>query len=183
MSSPRSMFAAQVCGALMGCFLAPAAFYLVASTGLVGKPGGPYPNPFADIYRSMAVLGTEGFGSLPKHCTLMMGLTFLASAAMCLARDLLPRRYARMVPSPLSMSLPFYLGANNAINFALGSAVVAAWSYISPAGADAYATVAGSGLLVGAGVWAVPAAVLSMAGAAPPFCMSFSRLPPKTAPS
>ena len=29
-------------------------------------PGGPYENPFADVYRSMALLGTHGFGSLPK---------------------------------------------------------------------------------------------------------------------
>lgn len=35
----------------MGCFLAPAAFFMIWSTGLVGVPGSPYANPFADIYR------------------------------------------------------------------------------------------------------------------------------------
>lgn len=30
---------------------------------------------------------------------------------MCLIRDLLPRRFAKWVPSPMAMSIPFYIGA------------------------------------------------------------------------
>jgi hypothetical protein len=44
----------------------------------VNVPGGPYPTPFADIYRGMAVIGTKGFGALPKYCTTLMAVFFLA---------------------------------------------------------------------------------------------------------
>lgn len=54
-----------------------------------------------------------------------------------------------------------------------------AWEWRDRAGADAYATITGSGLLVGAGVFAIPSAVLSLAGALPPVCMSFAPQPPK----
>lgn len=42
----------------------------------VNVPGGPYPAPFADIYRGMAEIGTKGFSALPKHCTTLMGAFF-----------------------------------------------------------------------------------------------------------
>lgn len=45
-----------------------------------------YENPFATIYRAMAILGTEGFGSLPKYCTLLMGCFFLAAIIICIIR-------------------------------------------------------------------------------------------------
>lgn len=62
----------------MGVLLAPLAFTLYYNTGEVGNPKGPYPNPFADIYRGMALIGTEGFGALPKYCGVLMGVFFLA---------------------------------------------------------------------------------------------------------
>jgi hypothetical protein len=37
-----------------------------------------YAAPFADIYRGMAEIGTKGFGALPKYCTLLMGVFFIA---------------------------------------------------------------------------------------------------------
>lgn len=58
----------------------------------------------------MAVLGTQGFGALPKHCGPLMAALFGAAVLLCLARDLLPPRWARFVPSPMAMGLPFYLG-------------------------------------------------------------------------
>lgn len=59
----------------------------------------------------MAVIGTKGFGALPKYCTLLMGAFFVAGMLICLVRDLMPRRFARYVPSPMAMSVPFYIGA------------------------------------------------------------------------
>ena len=51
LSSPRAMFASQVVGALLGVVLAPLSFLLFYATGQVGVEKGPYPTPFADIYR------------------------------------------------------------------------------------------------------------------------------------
>jgi hypothetical protein len=73
------------------------------ATPQVGVKGTPYENPFADIYRSMALLGTQGFGSLPRYCPALMGVFFVASFAICGLRDALPRRYAKFVPSPMAM--------------------------------------------------------------------------------
>jgi hypothetical protein len=30
---------------------------------------------------------------------------------ICLIRDLLPRKWAKWVPSPMALSIPFYIGA------------------------------------------------------------------------
>lgn len=111
LAAPRAMFGAQLVGQLAGALVTPLAFMLFYRTGQVNVPGGPYPAPFADIYRGMAVIGTKGFGALPKHCTLLMGAFFLAGMLVCLVRDVLPRRAARFVPSPMAMSVPFYIGA------------------------------------------------------------------------
>jgi hypothetical protein len=57
----------------------------------VNVPNGPYPTPFADIYRGMAVIGTKGFGALPKHCGELMGGFFAAGARPGAARARVPR--------------------------------------------------------------------------------------------
>jgi hypothetical protein len=51
----------------------------------------------------MAILGTQGFGALPKYCSLLMLIFFLTSLAICGVRDVLPHRFAKFVPSPMSM--------------------------------------------------------------------------------
>lgn len=65
----------------------------------------------------MAILSAQGFGGMPKHCAALMGALFGGAMLVCALRDALPQRYARLVPSPMAISIPFYLGANNAINF------------------------------------------------------------------
>jgi hypothetical protein len=57
---------------------------------------------------------------------------------------------------------------------------VHAWEWRDPSGADAYAPITGAGLLVGAGLFAFPSALLALAGTAPPVCMSFSPQAPKS---
>lgn len=49
----------------------------------VNVHGGPYPAPFADIYRGMAIIGTKGFSALPKYCTTLMGAFFAAGGCTC----------------------------------------------------------------------------------------------------
>jgi len=51
LAAPRAMFTAQLVGQLVGAILTPMAFMLFYKTGQVNVPGGPYPAPFADIYR------------------------------------------------------------------------------------------------------------------------------------
>jgi hypothetical protein len=91
-----------------------------------------------------------------------------------------PNKPAPPPPSPPPpLHSPPAAGANNAINFWLGSLINHAWEWRSPAGADAYAAITGAGLLVGAGVFALPSSILALSGAAPPVCMSFAPQAPK----
>ena len=59
LSSPRSMFIAQVVGSFLGCIIAPLTFLLFYKAFDIGVPGSAYPAPYATIYRAMAVLGVE----------------------------------------------------------------------------------------------------------------------------
>ncbi|KAI8471976.1 MAG: hypothetical protein J3K34DRAFT_415788 [Monoraphidium minutum] len=60
------------------------------------------------------------------------------------------------------------------INFWLGSLIVLAWERLNPAGADDYAPILGAGLIIGAGVFAVPSCILALSGVVPPVCLSFA---------
>ncbi|KAI8471372.1 MAG: OPT superfamily oligopeptide transporter [Monoraphidium minutum] len=173
LTAPRAMFLAQLIGQLVGCVIGPFAFMLFYKTGQVNVPNGPYPTPFADIYRGMAVIGTKGFGALPKHCGEMMGAFFAAGILLCMVRDLLPRRFAKWVPSPMAMSIPFYIGAASAIDFWLGSVVMHIWEFFDKDSSAELATTVGAGLLVGDGLWAIPSSILAIAQRAPPVCMGF----------
>jgi hypothetical protein len=39
-----------------------------------------------------------------------MGVFFAAAFGICGLRNLLPRRYAKFVPTPMGMAIPFYIG-------------------------------------------------------------------------
>ena len=42
-----------------GCFIAPLTFQMYWRSFHIGDPGGPYKAPYANIYRGMAILGTQ----------------------------------------------------------------------------------------------------------------------------
>uniref|UniRef100_A0A383W0U8 Uncharacterized protein n=1 Tax=Tetradesmus obliquus TaxID=3088 RepID=A0A383W0U8_TETOB len=173
LTAPRAMFVAQLVGQLLGAVLAPVAFMLFWGTGQVNVPQGPYPAPFSTIYRGMGLIGTEGFSALPKHCGTLMLAFFVGGMLLCLARDLLPKKVGRFVPSPMAMGLPFYIGAASALDFWAGSLINHAWEYFDPEGATELGPIVGAGLLVGDGIWAIPSSLIAIFGKAPPICMGF----------
>ncbi|GBG33106.1 Metal-nicotianamine transporter YSL2 [Hondaea fermentalgiana] len=182
-SSPKAMFFAQLLGTFVGCFLSPAAFFIFYNAFDVGDPDGPYPAPYGEIYRAMAILGTEGFGALPTHCPAIMLGFFLAAWVMNLTRDLAPRFMSEskaqilqnIIPIPGVMSIPFYISASLAIDMCLGSLVNFIWKrYYTETFSDFYIAVA-SGLIAGDGLWSLPSAILALAGVSSPICMSFSK--------
>jgi hypothetical protein len=73
------------------------------------------------------------------------------------------------------MAIPFYIGANVAVDMAMGSAVKAAWFLMSPVGAYEMCIAAASGLIVGDGLWSIFDANLALFKVAAPFCLSFTR--------
>ncbi|KAG0534899.1 hypothetical protein BDA96_04G319600 [Sorghum bicolor] len=107
LTSPRSLLVAQFIGTAMGCVVAPLTFLLFYNAFDIGNPNGYWKAPYGLIYRNMAILGVEGFSVLPKHCLALSAGFFVFAFVFSVARDVLPRKYARkeamfMVPAVAS---------------------------------------------------------------------------------
>ncbi|XP_062158323.1 probable metal-nicotianamine transporter YSL7 [Alnus glutinosa] len=173
LASPRSMFVSQVIGTAMGCVISPCVFWLFYKAFDVGVPGSQYPAPYAVVYRNMALLGVEGFSSLPDNCLKLCYGFFAAAILINLIRDSVDKRWARFIPLPMAMAIPFYLGSYFAIDMCLGSLILFVWEKINKAKADAFGPAVASGLICGDGIWTLPASILALAGVKPPICMKF----------
>ncbi|KAJ8511251.1 hypothetical protein OPV22_001685 [Ensete ventricosum] len=174
LASPRSMFVSQVIGTAMGCVIGPCVFWLFYKAfDDIGIPGSQYPAPYALIYRNIAILGVDGFSSLPKHCLTLCYIFFVLAIVINLARDTCPKKVARFIPIPMAMAIPFYIGTSFAIDMCLGSAILYVWEWINKAKADAFGPAVASGLICGDGIWSLPQSVLALAQVKPPICMKF----------
>ncbi|KAJ1272076.1 hypothetical protein BS78_06G175200 [Paspalum vaginatum] len=174
LTSPRSMLVAQAVGTLMGCILAPLAFMLFYKAFDVGNPESYWKAPYALIYRNMAILGVEGFSALPRHCLQMCAGFFAFAVLANVARDFLPRRFARFVPLPMAMAVPFLVGASFAIDMCVGTLVVFAWHKLDGKNATLLVPAVASGLMCGDGIWTFPSSLLALAKIKPPMCMKFT---------
>ncbi|XP_043813069.1 probable metal-nicotianamine transporter YSL5 isoform X2 [Manihot esculenta] len=174
LASPRSMFVSQVIGTAMGCVISPSVFWLFYKAFHdLGLPDSEYPVPYAVVYRNMAILGVEGFSSLPKNCLLLCYCFFSAAILINLMKDWLGKKWGRFVPLPMAMAIPFYLGPYFAIDMCVGSLILFIWEKINKAKADAFAPAVASGLICGDGIWALPSSILALAGVNAPICMRF----------
>ncbi|XP_072964676.1 probable metal-nicotianamine transporter YSL10 [Typha angustifolia] len=174
LASPKSMFISQVIGTAMGCVIAPSVFWLFFKAFKdIGVPGTEYPSPNALVYRNMAILGVEGFSSLPKHCLTLCYIFFAAAVLINLIRDSVGKKAARFIPLPMAMAIPFYLGSYFAIDMCIGSLILFVWERVDKANAAAFAPPVASGLICGDGIWTLPQSVLALAKVNPPICMKF----------
>nr|CAB3485180.1 unnamed protein product [Digitaria exilis] len=174
LASPRSMFISQVIGTAMGCVISPCVFWLFYKAfGNIGVDGSEYPAPNAAVFRSMAILGVDGFSSLPKHCLTLCYVFFAAAIAINLIRDLAPKKVSRFIPIPMAMAIPFYIGAYFAVDMFVGTAILFVWQRLDRAKADAFAPAVASGMICGDGIWVLPQSVLALAKVNPPICMRF----------
>ncbi|KAH0673071.1 hypothetical protein KY284_024158 [Solanum tuberosum] len=144
----------------------------------LGDPEGSYSAPFALMYRGIALLGVEGFGSLPKHCLNLSICFFLAAILINLVTQLLKKfetkyRIYRFIPSPMCMAIPFYLGGYFAIDMCVGSLILFGWQMYNKQKAKDFGPAVVSGLICGDSLWGIPASVLALAGVKAPFCMKF----------
>ncbi|GAY67034.1 hypothetical protein CUMW_253440 [Citrus unshiu] len=174
LASPRSMFVSQVIGTAIGCIVSPCVFWLFYKAfDDLGVPGSEYAAPFAMVYRSMAKLGVEGFSALPKNCLLLCYVLFGAAIVINLIRDSIRKEWARFIPLPMAMAIPFYLGPYFAIDMCVGSLLLFIWEKIDKAKADAFGPAVASGLICGDGIWTLPSSILALAKVQPPMCMKF----------
>ncbi|XP_051218470.1 probable metal-nicotianamine transporter YSL9 [Lolium perenne] len=173
LTSPRSMLIAQIVGTIMGCVIAPLAFFVFYNAFDIGNLNGPWKAPYALIYRNIAILGVEGFSALPKHC-LQLCCGFFAFALVAnLMRDFLPRKYGKWIPLPMAMGFPFLVGASFAIDMCVGTLIVYIWHKIDKSKAVHMVPAVASGFICGDGLWIFPASLLSLAKITPPMCMAF----------
>ncbi|KAG9150810.1 hypothetical protein Leryth_002952 [Lithospermum erythrorhizon] len=178
LASPRSMFFSQLLGTGLGCVISPLVFWFFNKAYSVGDPTGSYPAPFAVMYRGIALLGVEGFSSLPKNCLKLAIGCFAFSIAVNLLTVLLKKyetkyRIHRFIPSPMCMAIPFYLGGYFTIDMCIGSLILFLWQRINKKQAEEFAPAVASGMICGDSLWGIPAAILSLANVNPPICMNF----------
>ncbi|XP_028805599.1 probable metal-nicotianamine transporter YSL5 isoform X2 [Neltuma alba] len=173
LASPRSMFVSQIIGTAMGCVISPCVFWVFYKAfDDLGTPKSEYPTPYAILYRNMAILGVEGFSSLPKNCLLLCYVFFGSAILINLIKDLMGQR-GWFIPFPMAMAIPFYLGPYFAIDMCVGSLILFIWQKVNKAKADAFGPAVASGLICGDGIWTIPASILALAGIKPPICMKF----------
>ncbi|KAF9683762.1 hypothetical protein SADUNF_Sadunf04G0048100 [Salix dunnii] len=174
LSSPRSMFVSQLIGTAMGCIISPSIFWLFFKAFKdLGTTGSQYPAPYATVYRNMAILGVEGFSALPKNCLYLCYGFFGAAILINVIKDALGKKWARFIPNPMAMAIPFYIGSYFAIDMCVGSLILFIWEKIDKAKADAFGPAVASGLICGDGIWTLPSSILALAGVKPPICMKF----------
>ncbi|KAG5568708.1 hypothetical protein H5410_064275 [Solanum commersonii] len=156
--------------------ITPLVFWIFNSAYRLGDPEGSYPAPYALMYRGIALLGVEGFGSLPKHCLNLSICFFLAAILINLVTQLLKKfetkyRIYRFIPSPMCMAIPFYLGGYFAIDMCLGSLILFCWQMYNKQKAKDFGPAMASGLICGDSLWGIPASILALAGVKAPFCL------------
>ncbi|KAG6742272.1 hypothetical protein POTOM_055562 [Populus tomentosa] len=110
-----------------------------------------YPAPYATVFRNMAILGVEGFSSLPKNCLYLCYWFFGAAILINLIKDGLGKKRARFIPNPMAMD-------------------------IDKAKADAFGPAVASGLICGDGIWTLPSSILALAGVAGMFILNILQL-------
>ncbi|KAK3276314.1 hypothetical protein CYMTET_15600 [Cymbomonas tetramitiformis] len=180
-SSPVAMFYAQILGTIAGCLLSPVAFFIYYDAFDIGNPTGEYPAPYAKVYRGMAIIGTEGFDSLPHHCLQYSAYFFALSILLSLVRDVTPLLgkprvtwlVENFVPIPMAMAVPFYIGADLAIDMCIGSIIKFIWARRDSQSFSNFHTSVASGIIAGDGIWSLPSAFLALGGVRPPLCMQF----------
>ncbi|KAG8064312.1 hypothetical protein GUJ93_ZPchr0004g39261 [Zizania palustris] len=173
LSSPRSMFVAQMIGVVLGCIIAPLTLWLFWTAFDIGDPDGEYKAPFAIIFREMAIIGIQGLAALPKHCLEICCVCFLTAFVINLLKDVTPHHVSKFIPIPMAMAVPFYVGAYFGVDMFIGTLILFSWQKMNRRDADDYAVAVASGLICGDGIWSIPSAVLSILRIDPPICMSF----------
>ncbi|CAI9753274.1 unnamed protein product [Fraxinus pennsylvanica] len=174
LASPRSMFVSQIIGTTMGCVISPCVFWLFYKAFHdLGVPGSQYSAPYALVFRNMAILGVEGLSSLPKNCLTLCYVFFVGAVVINGIRDIVGKKWARFIPLPMAMAIPFYIGAYFTIDMCIGSLILFIWEKIDKAKADAFGPAVASGLICGDGIWTLPSSILALAGVNPPICLKF----------
>ncbi|KAF7006438.1 hypothetical protein CFC21_021485 [Triticum aestivum] len=173
LSSPNSMFVSQMIGTSLGCVIAPLTFWIYWTSFDVGNPDGIFKAPYAIIFREMSIMGVEGYSVLPQHCLAICSFFFFAAIAIKLMQDVTPNSVSKFIPLQMAMAVPFYIGANFAIDMFVGTVILFVWERVNRKESEEFVGAVASGLICGDGIWSVPSTILSIMRIDPPMCMYF----------
>jgi uncharacterized oligopeptide transporter (OPT) family protein len=181
-ASPKAMIIAQLWGFFIGTITCPLVFLsFISSTPDTGFQDSRYPNSYGLIYRAMALLGANGgFGSLPKYALeVSYGLFafgfFMPMAKLVVLQTLKNRGLTQahgMVqffwPAPMAMGIPFIAGVHWVVPVGIGLLIKLVWKRVNEKGHENFYQVVAAGILAGTGIFAIPAVILTLAGATAP---------------
>ncbi|KAL2333125.1 hypothetical protein Fmac_014338 [Flemingia macrophylla] len=183
--SPDKILASQFVGIIMGSVLSPS-IYWIFMKGFkdIGIPESTHPAPYALIYRSMSILGTQGFSHLPEYCHVFSFGFFLGAIVLNLLKDILERynkKCAKFFPGPMPLAIgiltraiavaPDSITSNFVLDMCFGSLVMFIWQKIDKPKAGTFGLVVASGLICGEGLWAITTSILALSGIKAPVCM------------
>ncbi|KAK8461925.1 hypothetical protein SEVIR_1G117000v4 [Setaria viridis] len=175
LTSPRSLFLAQVIGTAIGCIINPIIFWVFYYCYLNDSMGS-YPAPFARVYRIIALVGAGGFIKLPKHSlALSIPVFFIAIATSAIKEVAIHKKWRiqHYIPSVAAMSVAFLIHPTLSIDMCVGSLILLAWNKVDTESAELLAPVVASGLICGEGIFAIPYSLLGIYHVTPPMCIRF----------
>ncbi|XP_050216204.1 probable metal-nicotianamine transporter YSL6 [Mercurialis annua] len=173
LTSSKAMFISQLAGTAIGCIVAPLTFWLYWNAFDIGSPDGPYPAPYAILFRQMAILGVSGFSQLPKYSLVIFCSFLMLGLVLNILRDVVSSKSSRFIPIPTAMAIPIFVGGNFAIDMFVGTVIGYVWERRNEKNAEDYGSSVASGLICGDGLWTIPCAILSISRINPPICMDF----------
>ncbi|XVF57751.1 hypothetical protein PTKIN_Ptkin07bG0007400 [Pterospermum kingtungense] len=112
-----------VTGNSHGCVIAPLTFWLFWTVFDIGPPYGTCTSPYAVIMREMAILGCKGFSELPNIVWCYIVDSFIGALIVNLLRDVTPKKISLLIPIPMAMAVPFYIGAYFAVDMFVGTLI------------------------------------------------------------
>ncbi|KAJ0966840.1 hypothetical protein J5N97_023757 [Dioscorea zingiberensis] len=153
MTSPRSIFVAQIAGTAMGCIMGPICymFFAPASPGLLTGHT-EYPAPYSSPYRIMAEFSIKGFTMLPKHSVSLAVSAFLGTILINSVREIargMNWRIYRFIPSLMPMAISFYAGPSYSFDMMLGCLVRWLWTTSNKSHAELFLPVVACGMIAG----------------------------------
>ena len=129
--------------------------------------------PYAAIYREMSIMGVEGFSVLPQNCLAIYFVFLFVAIAINRMRDVTPKSVSKFIPLQMAMAVPFYIGANFAIDMFVGTVILFVWERVNRKESEEFVGAVASGLICGDGIWSVPSTILSIMRIDPPMRMYF----------
>ena len=161
-ASVRAQALAQCLGVLVGS-LAGSAAYLV----LVPDPAAmlltpEWPAPAVATWMAVAELFRDGLEAAPPGALLASLVGGLAGAVLAVLQQHLPRQWAAVLPSPVSIGLAFVIPAWNSLSLFIGAMAAAAASRAGGTAARRLILPVAAGLVAGESLTGVGTAVVSL---------------------